>query len=140
MHKNPSKDEMLEAVLSSYQIALRNQGFDDAELAKLRWEQAHAFIAKPVKLKGWFDKRKKLPDGYRVIKGRVEETLIEHRHADWSTRHAAISSVEKLLGLTPKEQIEVTHTIDDIVGEVIEAIHKRNKGLPPLPCEQVDEE
>jgi len=38
-------------------------------------EALEAKIRKRLKLKGWFDKRKKLPEGYRVIKGTVEETL-----------------------------------------------------------------
>ena len=93
----------------------------------------------PAKLKGWFDKRKKLPEGYRIIKGTVEETLIELSDADWSTREGARKDAQKLLGLYPTETVNVKHGFDDIIRGVIKDIHAASNGLPPLPSQEVEE-
>ena len=105
----------------------------------LEYEDVEFESTDGLKLKGWFDKRKKLPEGYRIIKGTAEETLIELSDGDWSTREGARKDAQKLLGLYPAETFKVKHGFDDIIGEVIRDIHNRAKGLPPLPSQEKDE-
>jgi hypothetical protein len=98
---------------------LHEIGITKKGLAVKLKEALDAKIRKPLKLKGWFDKRKKLPDGYSIIKGTAEETLIELCDADWSIREGARKDTQKLLGLYPAETFKVKHGFDDIIGEVI---------------------
>ena len=118
---------------------LQEVGITKKRLAVKLKDALDAKIRKPLKLKGWFDKRKKLPEGYRIIKGTAEETLIELSDADWHTREGARKDAQKLLGLYPTETFKVKHGFDDIIGEVIRDIHNKAKGLPPLPSQEKDE-
>ena len=118
---------------------LQEVGITKKRLAVKLKEALNAKIRKPLKLKGWFDKRKKLPEGYRIIKGTDEETLIELSDGDWSIREGARKDAQKLLGLYPVETFKVKHGFDDIIGEVIRDIHNKAKGLPPLPSQEKDE-
>ena len=119
---------------------LQEVGITKKRLAVKLKEALDAKIRKPLKLKGWFDKRKKLPEGYRIIKGTVEETLIELSDGDWSTREGARKDAQKLLGLYPTETVNVKHGFDDIIRGVIKDIHANSKGLPPLPSEETEVE
>ena len=133
MAQNPSKNDMIQNVISSYQVSLKNKGIDEEYLAQKAYDDLNAHVTKTVKLRGWFDKRKKLPDGYKLIKGTDDEALIEHEQINWATREDARKDMQKLLGLYPKEAVSVEHTFDSLVGQVIQSILKTSKGVPPLP-------
>lgn len=98
-----------------------------------------AKTVKHMKLKGWFDKRKKLPEGYKVVKGTVDENLIEQSLANDGVRLRAWVEICKQMGLYPSETVNVKHGFDDVIRSVIKDIHAESKGLPPLPSEEVDE-
>lgn len=58
MTGQPSKEDMIQNVLSSYQVALNDKGIDEDYLAQKASEALNATVSKTVKLKGWFDRRK----------------------------------------------------------------------------------
>ena len=114
-------------------------GITKRELAKAAKEALGASITRTVKLKGWFDKRKKLPKGYKIIKGTADETIIEHLVADNGVRTRAWMEVCRQMGLYPSESVSVQHSFDSLVGEVVRDILKTSKGVPPLPSMEKSE-
>ena len=140
MAQNPSKNDMIQNVISSYQLKLKDKGIDEEYLAQKAYDALNAHVTKTVKLRGWFDKRKKLPDGYKLIKVTDDEALIEHEQINWATRENARKDMQKLLGLYPSESINVKHGFDNLVGEVVKDILKASRGLPPLPSMEKESE
>ena len=52
MAGEPSKEDMIQNVLSSYQVALNDKGIDEDYLAQKASEALNATVSKTVKLKG----------------------------------------------------------------------------------------
>ena len=78
-------------------------------------------------------------DGFSVIKGTTEETLIQELLADNGIRLKAWVEICKQRGLYPSEKVSITHTFDRLVGEVVQEILKSSKGVPPLPSQEESE-
>ena len=116
-----------------------NIGITKHELAIAAKQALNANITRTVKLKGFFDKRRKLPSGYKMVKGTLHETLIEHEQINWSTREDARKDIQRLLGLYPKESLSIENGFDPIIADVISNILEKSKGLPCLPSQEVDE-
>lgn len=116
--------------------------FYDAEgvtpeiLAQKGKELLGALTPKTFKVKGWFDRSVPMTEGFRVIKGTTEETLIEQLLADNGIRLKAWIEICKQRGLYPSEQISVKHGFDSLVGDVVREMLKNSKGVPPLPSEE----
>ena len=117
-------------------------GFYDAEgvtpeiLAQKGKELLGALTPKTYKLKGWFDRTVPLAAGFTVIKGTTDETLIEQLLADNAIRLKACIEICKQRGLYPSESVNVKHSFDSLVGDVVREILDKSKGLPPLPSEE----
>ena len=97
---------------------------------------AEATTPKTHTVKGWFDRTVPLVEGWRVIKGTTQETLLEELLANDGIRLKALVEISKQMGLYPSEQISVKHTFDSLVGDVVREILKNSKGVPPLPSEE----
>lgn len=115
------------------------EGITPATLAKTGKKLLKAKTVRHIKLKGWIDKRKKLAEGYKIVKGSVEETVIEHTLANDGIRSRAWMEICRQMGLYSVENISVKHGFDEIVSDVIRDIHKTSKGLPPLPSQEAEE-
>ena len=116
-----------------------SQGVTPSVLAKIGKDLLEATTIKHIKLKGWFDKTIPLADGYRIIKGTLDETLVENILIDNGTRFRAWVEISKQMGLYPSERISVKHGFDSLVGEVVRGILKTSKGVPPLPSQEESE-
>ena len=114
-------------------------GITPSVLAETGKKLLNATTVKHLKLKGWIDKRKKLPDGYKIIKGTTDENLIQQTLANDAVRLRAWVEICKQMGLYPTETVNVKHGFDDIIRGVIKDIHASSKGLPPLPSMEQDE-
>lgn len=110
-------------------------GVSPKVLAQKGKELLEAVTPKQIKLKGWFDRTVPMADGFSVIKSTTEETLIEQLLADNGIRLKAWIEISKQRGLYPTESVNVTHTFDSLVGDVVREILAKSKGLPPLPSE-----
>ncbi len=108
-------------------------GLSPQVLAQKGKELLEACTPKTFKLKGWFDKTIPLVDGYRIIKGTLDETLIEQLLADNGIRLKAWVEICKQRGLYPSEKVSVTHRLDRLVGEVVQGILDKSQGVPALP-------
>lgn len=97
-----------------------------------------AKTVKHFKLRGWVDDPKKLAKGYKIVKGTVDETIIEHALADNGIRTKAWIEVCRQMGLYPTETVNVQHGFDGVIGDIIKEIHDNAKGLPPLPSMEND--
>ena len=115
------------------------EGVTPSVLAKIGKDLLEATTIKHIKLKGWFDKTIPLSEGYRIIKGTLDECLIEQLLVDNGTRFRAWVEISKQMGLYPSEKISVKHGFDSLVGEVIQSILKTSKGVPPLPSMEENE-
>ena len=113
-----------------------SQGVTPSVLAKIGKDLLEATTIKHIKLKGWFDKTIPLADGYRIIKGTLDECLIEMVLIDNGIRLKAWVEISKQMGLYPSEKISVKHGFDSLVGEVVQSILEKSKGVPPLPSEE----
>jgi len=80
-----------------------------------------------------------MPEGFRIIKGTTDETLIEQLLADNTTRLKAWIEICKQRGLYPKEAVSVEHSFDSLIGEVIQGMLRNSKGVPPLPSQEKTE-
>ena len=60
MAGEPSKEDMIQNVLSSYQVALNDKGIDEDYLAQKASEALNATINKTVKFKGWFNRQREV--------------------------------------------------------------------------------
>ena len=114
-------------------------GISPEVLAQKGKELLEALTPKTFKLKGWFDRTAPLADGYRVIRGTTEETLIEQLLADNGIRLKAWIEICKQRGLYPSEKVSVTHSFDRLVGEVVRDILSKSAGLPALPSDEPEE-
>ena len=112
------------------------EGVSPQVLAQKGKELLEAVAPKVYKLKGWFDRSVPMVDGFEVIKGTTEETLIQELLADNGIRLKAWVEICKQRGLYPSERVRVTHSFDRLVGEVVQEILKTSKGVPPLPSEE----
>ena len=97
---------------------------------------AESTTPKTHTLKGWFDRTVPMADGWRVIKGTTQETLLEQLLANDGIRLKALVEISKQMGLYPTESVNVQHSFDSLVGEVVQEILKNSKGVPPLPSEE----
>lgn len=112
------------------------EGVSPQVLAQKGKELLEAVAPKVYKLKGWFDRSVPMVDGFEVIKGTTEETLIQELLADNGIRLKAWVEICKQRGLYPSERVRVTHSFDRLVGEVVRDILKSSAGVPPLPSEE----
>ena len=112
------------------------EGVSPQVLAQKGKELLGALTPKTYKVKGWFDRSVPMTEGFRVIKGTTEETLIEQLLADNGIRLKAWIEICKQRGLYPSEQISVKHGFDSLVGDVVREMLKNSKGVPPLPSEE----
>lgn len=110
-----------------------------AKLAEAGKKLLGAKTVKHFKLRGWVDDPKKLAKGYKIVKGTVDETIIEYVLADNGIRTKAWIEVCKQMGLYPTETVNVKHGFDSLIGDVVREILDKSKGLPPLPAEETDE-
>jgi hypothetical protein len=117
MGQNPSKNDMIQNVISSYQLHLRNKGIDEKYLSKKLKDELN--YLEPCETKKGIRKRKT----YRAMK----------------IRQDGRKDAQKLLGLYPTENINVQHGFDSIIADVISEIHENARGLPPLPSQELDE-
>ena len=127
--------------LDSITTAPMSEYYDDVGLspeilAQKGKELLGALTPKTFKVKGWFDRTVPMTEGFRVIKGTTEETLIEQLLADNGIRLKAWIEICKQRGLYPSEQISVKHGFDSLVGDVVREMLKNSKGVPPLPSEE----
>jgi hypothetical protein len=60
MAGEPSKEDMIQNVLSSYQVALNDKGIDEDYLAQKASEALNATVSKTVKLKSWFNRQREV--------------------------------------------------------------------------------
>ena len=97
---------------------------------------AEATTPKTHTLKGWFDRTVPMVEGWRVIKGTTQETLLEELLANDGIRLRALTEISKQKGLYPSESVNVKHSFDSLVGDVVREILDKSKGLPPLPSEE----
>lgn len=112
------------------------EGVTPEILAQKGKELLEALTPKIFKVKGWFDRTVPMAEGFSVIKGTTEETLIEQLLADNGIRLKAWIEICKQRGLYPSEQISVKHGFDSLVGDVVREMLKNSKGVPPLPSEE----
>lgn len=112
------------------------EGVTPKILAQKGKELLGALTPKTYKLKGWFDRTVPMVDGFTVIKGTTDETLIQELLADNGIRLKAWIEICKQRGLYPSEQISVKHGFDTLVGDVVREMLKSSKGVPPLPSEE----
>jgi len=112
------------------------EGVSPQVLAQKGKELLGALTPKTFKVKGWFDRTVPMADGFQVIKGTTEETLIEQLLADNAIRLKAWIEICKQRGLYPTESVSVKHSFDSLVGEVVQEILRTSKGVPPLPSEE----
>ena len=115
------------------------EGVTPEILAKKGKELLGAITPKTYKLKGWFDRTAPMPDGWRVIKGTTQETLLEQLLSNDGIRLRSLVEISKQLGLYPSEKVDVTHSLDRLVAEVVRDILGDSKGLPPLPSDEDSE-
>ena len=109
------------------------EGVTPEILAQKGKELLEAVTPKTYKLKGWFDRTVPMVEGFSVVKGTTEETLIQELLADNGIRLKAWVEICKQRGLYPSESVNVKHSFDSLVGEVVRDILKTSKGVPPLP-------
>ena len=112
------------------------EGVTPEILAQKGKELLEAFTPKTYKLKGWFDRSVPMVDGFEVIKGTTEETLIQELLADNGIRLKAWIEICKQRGLYPSEKVSVKHSFDRLVGEVVRDILSESKGVPNLPSQE----
>ena len=111
-------------------------GLSPEILAQRGKELLEAVTPKTYKLKGWFDRSVPMVDGFSVVKGTTEETLIRELLADNGIRLKAWIEICKQRGLYPSEKVSVKHSFDRLVGEVVRDILSKSAGLPPLPSNE----
>jgi len=129
--------EHLESISNAPMAEFYDQaGVTPEILAQKGKELLGALTPKTFKVKGWFDRSVPMTEGFRVIKGTTEETLIEQLLADNGIRLKAWIEICKQRGLYPSEQISVKHGFDSLVGDVVREMLKNSKGVPPLPSEE----
>lgn len=114
-------------------------GIDGEALAQIGKDLLQAVTPKSIRLKGWFDRTVPMVGGFRVIKSSTEETLIEQLLADNGIRLKAWVEICKQRGLYPTESVNVKHSFDSLVGEVVSEMLAKSKGLPPLPSMETSE-
>jgi len=114
MAENPSKNDMIQNVIGSYEITLNKKGINEDYLAKKLKDELE--YLEPCETKKGVRKRKT----YRAMK----------------IRQDGRKDAQKLKSLYPSASISVTHGFDDIVSDVIRGILKTSKGLPPLPSQE----
>ena len=112
------------------------EGVTPQVLAQKGKELLEAVTPKTYKLKGWFDRTVPMVEGFKVIKGTTDETLIQELLADNGIRLKAWIEICKQRGLYPSESVNVQHSFDSLVGEVVREILTSSKGVPPLPSEE----
>ena len=112
------------------------EGVTGEYVAKGFKKLAEATTPKTHTLKGWFDRTVPMVDGWRVIKGTTQETLLEELLANDGVRLKALVEISKQKGLYPSESVNVKHSLDSLVGDVVREILDKSKGLPPLPSEE----
>ena len=115
------------------------EGVTPEILAQKGKELLEAVTPKTYKLKGWFDRTVPMVEGFSVVKGTTEETLIQELLADNGIRLKAWVEICKQRGLYPSESVNVKHSFDSLVGEVVRDILKTSKGVPPLPSMEKSE-
>ena len=111
MAENPSKNDMIQNVIESYEITLNIKGINEDYLAKKLKDELE--YLEPCETKKGVRKRKT----YRAMK----------------IRQDGRKDAQKLLGLYLNERVDVKHSFDSLVGEVVRDILKTSKGVPPLP-------
>ena len=117
MAENPSKENMIQNVISSYQLSLKKKGIDEEYLAKKLKDELE--YLEPCETKKGIKKRKT----FRAMK----------------IKQDGRKDAQKLLGLYPAESVSVEHNFDRLVGEVVQEILKTSKGVPPLPSQEDSE-
>jgi len=128
-------DSITTAPMSQFYDA---EGVTPQILAQKGKELLGAVTPKTYKLKGWFDRTIPMVDGFSVIKGTTDETLIQELLADNGIRLKAWVEICKQRGLYPTEKVSVTHSFDRLVGEVVRDILDKSAGVPPLPSEEIE--
>jgi len=114
-------------------------GLSPEVLAQKGKELLEAATPKTHKLKGWFDRTVPMVEGFQVIKSTTEETLIEQLLANDGVRLKAWVEICKQRGLYPSESVNVKHSFDSLVGEVVQDILKQSEGVPPLPSDEPED-
>ena len=115
------------------------QGVTPEILAQKGKELLEAVTPKTYKLNGWFDRTVPMVEGFEVVKGTTSETLIRELLADNGIRFRAWVEICKQRGLYPSESVNVKHSFDRLVGEVVQDILKHSAGVPPLPSDEESE-
>ena len=100
---------------------------------------AESTTPKTHTLKGWFDRTVPMAEGWCVIKGTTQETLLEELLANDGIRLKALVEISKQKGLYPSESVNVKHSFDSLVGDVVREILGKSKGVPPLPSDESEE-
>ena len=126
-------DSITTAPMAEYYDA---EGVTPEILAQKGKELLEAVTPKTYKLKGWFDRTIPMVDGFSVVKGTTDETLIQELLADNGIRLKAWVEICKQRGLYPSEKVSVKHTFDRLVGEVVQDILSKSAGVPALPSEE----
>lgn len=109
-----------------------------AKLAEAGKQLLEAKTVKHLKLRGWVDDPKKLAKGYKIVKGTVDETIIECALTDNGIRSKAWVEICRQMGLYPKETVSVEHGFDSLIGDVVREILDKSAGVPPLPSEETE--
>ena len=112
------------------------EGVSPQVLAQNGKELLEAVTPKTYKLKGWFDRTVPMVEGFSVVKGTTEETLIQELLADNGIRLKAWVEICKQRGLYPSEKVSVKHSFDRLVGEVVQDILSKSAGVPSLPSDE----
>ena len=98
------------------------EGVTDEYVAKGFKKLAEATTPKTHTLKGWFDRTVPMVEGWRVIKGTTQETLLEELLANDGIRLRALTEISKQKGLYPSENINVKHGFDDLFADIASQI------------------
>jgi hypothetical protein len=123
----PSKEEVVDRIISSYHRALQNAGVSEDALAKQLKAELRA--RKPVNFKIRGKIKGKLSRGKRVVLESVAkagdgETVIHWTEREWHIQQQAREDAQKVLGLYPAERHEVgveSESLVEIARQVLEA-------------------
>jgi hypothetical protein len=133
-----SKEEYKKAGLLVARESLAKVGIDEDLLNQKAKEELESEVVHFVRVKGtlmpW--QMAKLPAGYKVIRSTIDETLLEHVGPKWETRQKARIDLQKRLGLYPAEDVNVAHSVSELMEEVLSDVMGTSKGK--LPSEEVD--
>jgi len=129
-----AKEDFQKAGLLVAKESLAKVGIDEDLLNRKALEALEAEELISQRHAGFLAPWTKLPQGFRIVKAGEDLSLIVGPR--WDIREKARVDLQKRLGLYPAQDINVEHSLSELMAEIIDDVMGNDKGK--LPSEEDD--